>query len=134
MREEIEILDMDAPDFAERLAKAIGLQPGETVEIVTPQFERTDGIEPIKNPAGLFHSLHAMPEKTLRAIGMQPWDGRLWLFPYQWFKHIPLGFEMLCISGETEKFDPDVTDDDMRFGCLAYGIVPDFAKHRTPID
>lgn len=39
---------------------------------------------------------------------------------------------MICINGEEEVFDPDTTDDDMRFGMLAYGIIPNFAKRRPP--
>jgi hypothetical protein len=37
------ILDASDKDFAEKLVAALGLQPGETVEFITPQFERTDG-------------------------------------------------------------------------------------------
>lgn len=131
---DIEILDMDAPDFIERFSKALGVKPGDTLEIMTPQFERTDGIAPITNPGDLFKILHSLPEPTLKAIGMAPWDGRLWLLPYQWFNKIPLGFMLTCIDGTEEPFNPDTTDDDMRFGMLAYGIVPSFAKSRKPIN
>jgi hypothetical protein len=128
------ILSMDDANFAERFAEAIGLKPGETLVLRGPQFERTDGIEPIANPAQFFGLLHAMPEKTLRAIGMQPWNERLWLFPYQWFSSIPNGMLVESISGERLKWDRETCDDDMRFGALAYGIVPEFAKHRRTHD
>lgn len=59
-------------------------------------------------------------------------DYGLWLFPYQWYPHIPEGMELLDINGETELFKKGVTDDDMRFGVLAYGIVPDFEKRKAP--
>lgn len=36
-------LNADDPDFVEQFRKALGLKPGEKIEIVTPQFERTDG-------------------------------------------------------------------------------------------
>lgn len=124
------VLSLDDPQFAEKFTAAIGLLPGETLVLHGPQFERTDGIAPIANPSQMFGLLHARPEKTLRAIGMQPWDGRLWLFPYQWFSAIPHGMPVESINGSKLKWDRDVCDDDMRFGALAYGIVPEFAKAR----
>ncbi|MFW8696191.1 hypothetical protein, partial [Mesorhizobium japonicum] len=39
------ILSMDSPTFAEDFAEAIGLQKGESVQFITPQFERTDGVQ-----------------------------------------------------------------------------------------
>ncbi len=131
---EIPILSMDDPDFAEKFKAAIGLQPGEAAQFLTPQFERTDRLTPVANPHSLFSLLHAMPEKTLRAVGMQNWDDRLWLFPYQWFNAIPKGFQVECISGQKSKWDAETHDDDMRFGALAYGIVPEFAKRKRSRD
>ncbi|NNU70408.1 hypothetical protein G9X67_34725 [Rhizobium sp. WYCCWR 11152] len=123
------ILHMDDPNFAEKLADAIGLKPGDTLEIHTPQFERVDGVKPIANPEELFEKLHTLPKETLKQIGMCPWDENgLWLFPHQWYGHIPHGMPLTCIDGSVEPFEAGVTDDDMRFGVLAYGIVPDFAK------
>ena len=127
---EIPILSMDDPDFAEKFKAAIGLQSGEGIGIRTPQFERTDGLTPVANPQSLFSLLHAMPEKTLLAVGMQNWDDRLWLFPYQWFNAIPKGFPVECISGQKSKWDAETHDNDMRFGALAYGIIPEFAKRK----
>ena len=43
--EDTQILSMDSPTFAENFAAAIGLQAGEKLEIRTPQFERTDGVQ-----------------------------------------------------------------------------------------
>jgi hypothetical protein len=124
---EMEILHMDDPQFAEKLAEAIGAKPGDSVEIVTPQFEREDGIDPISNPQELFGKLRWLPKKTLTAIGMRPWgEHGLWLFPYQWYQHIPNGFQLTDIFGATEAFEAGVTDDDYRAGVLAYGIVPSF--------
>ena len=123
------ILHMDDPQFPEKLAAAIGLAPGDVVNVTTPQFERTDGLRPIENPSELFHSLHTLPKETLLKLGMQPWgDYGLWLFPYQWYKHIPAGFKILDICGKEEEFAPGETDDDMRFGALSYGIVPEFER------
>ncbi len=37
------MLDISDPDFGEKLVEAIGAKPGEKIEIMTPQFDRTDG-------------------------------------------------------------------------------------------
>lgn len=122
-----EVLFMDDPNFAEKLMAAIGAKPGDAVRFITPQFEREDGIQPIANPADLFARLHMLSREALQQIGCRPWgEHGLWLFPYQWYAHIPDGMELRCIDGTTEAFKSGVTDNDMRFGVLAYGIVPDF--------
>ena len=70
-----------------------------------------------------------MSKEALVKIGMGQWgEHGLWLFPYQWYDHIPEGMELMCIDGTTEPFKKGVTDDDYRFGCLAFGIVPDFER------
>ncbi len=120
------VLNMDDDDFAEKLMEAIGVQPGDTVEISTPQFEREDGVTPHLPDA--FERLRSCHKETLKAIGCRPWDEPdkdgevLMLFPYQWYPHIPAGFEVVDINGETEAFRPGETDDDRRCGVLAYGI------------
>lgn len=122
------ILDMDAPDFAERFAEAIGAKPGETVPIVTPQFKRTDGLQvPLLQVS--FSNLSLYDDVTLKAIGCQKWDEpnaageTLWLFPAEWYPIIPDGTPIVDINGEHEAFRRGETDDDMRFGALAYGFL-----------
>jgi len=120
------ILDMSAPDFLEQFKLAIGLKDGETISIHTPQFKREDGRVPVANPE--FDLLRKLPKETLIELGMRNWDGRLWLFPYEWFKLIPQGYEVKCIDEEVSAWDVNTHDDDHRAGCLAYGIVPEFAE------
>lgn len=46
----------------------------------------------------------------------------LYLFPL-WFKPlIPIGTEVTAIDGDKIIYNGENLDDDMRFGCLAYGI------------
>ena len=123
-----EILDANDPDFAGKFRKAIGAKPGETVEIVTPQFERTDGrVPPV--PQICFSELAGMPAATLREIGCQLWDEpnergeALWLYPAEWYNYIPDGTPIITITGTKETFKRGETDDDMRFGALAYGFI-----------
>lgn len=44
------------------------------------------------------------------------------LFPGEWHDIIPKGFVVTGLYGETYAFDPNIDGDDIRFGCLAYGI------------
>lgn len=70
-----------------------------------------------------------MSRQALKEVGLRAWDepdghGRvLMLLPGEWYQHIPRGYEIVDINGNAERFEPGVTDDDIRFGCLAYGIV-----------
>lgn len=126
------IIDINDPEFTTKLAEAIGLKPGETLEIHTPQFKRTDGMQ-VPLPVIEFAALPSLPEGTLKAIGCQKWDepdadgNVLWLYPAEWYDYIPNGTMVTDINGQTEAFVHGETDDDMRFGALAYG----FKRHAS---
>lgn len=95
------------------------------ITITTPQFERTPNMAPVTEPPKTregFEALRSMSAEQLVALGLGSWDGGLFLFPGEWFEHIPPGFEIETIGGEVIPFDPDKEDDDIRFGCLAYGV------------
>lgn len=115
-------------DVAERLREAIGAEPGEKIEVQTPQFERADGKEIDYYPLTLaeFERLKTLTADELKELGLRGWDeeGRLWLFPHEWFPHIPEGFEVTDINKQREQFDPETSDDDQRFGVLPYGVSP----------
>lgn len=122
------MLDMDSPTFAEDFANAIGLQPGEKLEIMTPQFERTDGVQvPVLVDFNDWENLHTKDPATLKALGFGVWDeteaGKHWLFPKEWYGIIPDGFLITQIDGEQEQFKRGETDDDYRFGCLSFGFI-----------
>jgi hypothetical protein len=119
------VLDMKDPNFAKNFANAIGAKEGDTINLITPQFERQDGltIKYIPKTIEEFDALKSMPDDKLRERGLQLWDTNHWLYPAEWYDFIPDGYEMVCISGEVEKFEKGVTDDDMRFGALAYGFI-----------
>jgi hypothetical protein len=123
------ILHLDSPTFAEDLAAALGIQPGEKIQIATPQFERTDGQQvpaPMFSPSD-WARLPAMDDATLKELGLGVWDrtdaGTHWLFPKEWYGIVPAGLMVTFIGGEVEPFEPGVTDDDYRFGCLAFGFI-----------
>jgi len=128
------LLNMDDPNFAQKLVEAIGLQPGEKLEIATPQFEREDGKSPEKPPSSdeNFDNLRKKTKAELLDMGLRLWDeSGLMLLPYQWYDKIPEGVVLRCIDGSDEPFRRGVTDDDYRAGVLAYGIIPDYVTEPT---
>lgn len=121
------ILYADSPTFAADFANAIGLQPGEKL-IRTPQFERTDGVQvPVLPDFNDWENLHKRDDTTLLALGFGVWDetekGKHWLFPKEWYGIIPNGYPIVGISGVRKEFKRGETDDDYRFGCLAFGFI-----------
>jgi hypothetical protein len=69
-----------------------------------------------------FAALFSLPKQKLIELGLGNWNGKLMLFPKEWYNAIPKDFPIESINGEIEPFEPGVTDDDIRFGYLAYGI------------
>lgn len=67
--------------------------------------------------------LSEMTVETALELRFQKWDSdsNLYLIPL-WFKPlIPIGIELTSINGEKIVYDGNNIDDDIRFGCLAYG-------------
>ncbi len=113
------------------------------IEVVFPQFTRKPGmVGPAAPPVdrAAWDALRTLDKSALKELGLNAWnnpnnpedaaeDGdrykgkTLMLFPGEWFAHIPAGYEIHGIMGEHEPFDPDTSDDDIRFGCLPYGIL-----------
>lgn len=127
--EGIVMLHMDDKDFFEQLFAAIGADPGERVEFVTPQFERDDGVKVMPAPTSTegWNNLKALPDHILVTVGLGKWDetdeGVIWLFPKEWYDKIPEGFLCTDIDACVGPFEKGVTDSDYRYGCLAYGIL-----------
>lgn len=125
----MKILDINSPTFAEDFESATGIKPGDPIEIATPQFHRTDGVQ-INAPdltEDEWKNLSKIPLERIRQLGCQVWDdtekGIHWLFPGEWYPYIPDGLDVLCINGDVKKFQRGVADDDIRFGALAYGFM-----------
>lgn len=118
------MLDATDPDFANQLKAALGVQDGDTVVISTPQFDRTDGcvITYFPRTVAEFDALKELPHDTLKKIGLGVWAEGHYLYPKEWYWNIPAGYMVDVISDETEPFVPGETDDDIRFGYLAYGF------------
>lgn len=124
----------DGNPLAARIREALGVGQDDVVQVVTPQFERTDGIEVTVRPQSAEHldKLKALPHEDLCRIGVGVWmrgaDWTHYVFPGEWYDYIPPGYIITGICGDDEPFVPGETDDDIRFGCLAYGWI---RKHAT---
>ena len=60
-----------------------------------------------------------------KELRFQRWDEEqpnLWLFPLWLVPIIPEGLEVTSISGNKYKYEKNKADNDIRFGCVAYGI------------
>lgn len=125
------ILDMSDPDFADKLAKEIGVSKGDTIQIVMPQFERTDKIKIAYFPKTMeeYEFLKTFSEDSLKKLGLGIWDktdkGTHWLYPHEWYDYIPNGLTVTNIFGEDEIFEKGKTDDDKRYGMLSFGFISD---------
>lgn len=92
-----------------------------TYIVSRPQFDRPDG-KKASAPPEPFSAVCSMAREKLHELGCQNWDDSLVLFPAEWYDHIPNGFLVTDINGDVEPFQHGSTDNDRRFGCLAYGI------------
>lgn len=132
------ILDMSDPHFTEKLADALGLAPGERLNVITPQFTRTDGLAVAVSDIGVAQ-LPGLSEESLKALGFAKWDEPnpdgdvLWLYPGEWYSHIPDGHPVTCIDGQTSPWRAGEMDDDTRFGMLAYGFMRRESSAQEPL-
>lgn len=102
------------------------------VHFYGPQFHRapTAPIPPAapENLEG-WDALRKLNMAELRAMGFGAWEDKpdaagnvLMLIPEEWHKGLPPGLELESISGKHKTVGVDYIDDDIRYGCLAYGI------------
>lgn len=124
------MLDINDPQFASKLKAVLDLKDGDTLEFITPQFERTDGRKPRSGPPLFnFDALPSLADAALKELGCCRWDepdeagNVLWLYPQEWYDAIPDGHIVHDIGGSAEPFKHGETDDDRRYGCLAFGFL-----------
>lgn len=113
--------------LADAIRSAIGAGPFEEVSVYSPPHaSRMDGKVAAMAPLtrAEFEALRKLPRAKLIELGLRPWDeSGLLLFPMEWYTAIPDGFEVTVINGSIEPFVYGHTDNDCRYGVLAYGIV-----------
>jgi len=122
-------LDMSDEDFAKDLIKALGVSSEDTLVFYAPQFERVDGrvVQYTPTTPEEYEAIKLMKPENLIKIGCQVWDSKNdvthWLYPYEWYDHIPNGTKIVTISGKITTFRKDITDNDIRYGALAFGFL-----------
>lgn len=111
-------------DLADAIRDAVGAGPDERVEVLTPQFDRRDGMTVDWTPDSVMdiYGLAAADDAELTELGLRRFKDDLWLFPAEWYDHIPDGTLVETINGAVEEFQHGETSADRRFGVLAYGI------------
>jgi hypothetical protein len=98
------------------------------IKIRTPQFTRIDGkIVNAPNEKEWDFIINDASQEQLIELGcqlMEENEGKtLLLFPGEWYEFIPNGSKLIDIFWSAEVFEKGVTDDDIRYGALAYGVV-----------
>jgi hypothetical protein len=84
------------------------------------------------NPAEFTGSMiFELSSKESRPMELLKEDEDIILFPGGWYDIIPDGFKCTGIHGQEEIFVKGESDDDTRFGCLAYGIRRKLLKQTT---
>ena len=128
----------------EELIDTLGFKQGDTINIQTPHFHRDSPIEINLIPytkEELELVIQTASKENLKKMGIGIWDsyeqvmleeGKSpylkegeyhYLFPGEWFKHLPDGFIVIGLNGEQYPFDKTTSDDDIRYGCLSYGFI-----------
>jgi len=67
-----------------------------------------------------------LTEEDCKELRFGKWDEEsgIYLIPLYLFPIIPIGLKVYCISGAEIVNDGTNLDNDIRFGCIAYGIKP----------
>jgi hypothetical protein len=75
-----------------------------------------------------FRPIHPaeLTAEQMKELGFCGWseESSLMLIPLWLLPFLADEFEGGCIDGETRTFKRDELDNDHRFGCLAYGVIP----------
>ena len=69
--------------------------------------------------------LQHVPIQRLYSEGFRNWDGSMILLPLWALKHMQKGEQLKCIDGTTSVVGTDYIDDDVRGGCIAFGVPRD---------
>lgn len=84
----------------------------------------------------LLEALPYFSDDVLEGLGLQPWDEdhEVWLFPVEWYEHIPKGFEITTIFERVKEFDPEEDTKEARFGALPFGISRPYYEPETGLE
>lgn len=68
-----------------------------------------------------------LTKEQMGQLMFNPWEdkeGSIMLIPQYLYQFIEEGVPVMCIDGEAKLFTREGIDNDHRFGCLAYGVIP----------
>ena len=67
---------------------------------------------------------HNLSRKEATALRFGKWEDKndLYLIPLYLLPILPIGTELTCINGDKVIYDGTNIDNDIRFGCIAWGI------------
>lgn len=68
----------------------------------------------------------SLTDEECKSLRFGKWgkDSPVRLIPLWLYKAIPIGTKLISINGDERVFDGSNIDTDIRFGCLAWGIIP----------
>ena len=106
------------------------------ITLILPQFERAKDAPAIASPPedlAAWYALSTLDETALREMGFGRWcdarepdwpyDRTLMLIPGEWYEHIPNGYVVVDANGKAAVFSKATHSNDIRYGCLAYGVL-----------
>ncbi|MBY0560146.1 hypothetical protein [Hyphomicrobium sp.] len=124
------IAEATDPEFVADLAKALGWVGIDRFTLLKPMFKRTDGRQVSYRPTkqAEYDALPSLSEESLKKIGCKLWDSwyggaRHWLYPPEWFPHIPNGHAVVFTNGRKDAFDMHTTSSEREIGALSFGFI-----------
>lgn len=78
--------------------------------------------EELKNNIDLTKLTKEEAQKLRFGLWSEEGENNIYLFPLWLVPIIPEGMEVTYISGRKEKYNKETADNDIRFGCVPYGI------------
>ena len=111
--------------LADAIREGIGASPDAQIVCVTPQFTRLRGMPmPGQPPETMqdWEDYRQLSMDDLESLGFGNWDGGLALIPGEWHSRLCAGLVLEGLSGRSVEVGKDHISNDIRFGCLAYGI------------
>ncbi len=62
---------------------------------------------------------------------MKKWNETLWLLTPEEYTALPDGTQVMCIDAELATKGTDYVDQDVRFGCIAYGFTKELVASQN---
>lgn len=114
--------------------------PPRLVFVSPPSNRQDDKVTPPCPSKEIFDNMPNLSVDELKDLGLIRWNKNIFLFPFEWHGCFPNDLLITFIDSEPELVkNPNLLDDDRRFGALSYGIkvsyeIPtEYEYHTLPI-